>query len=34
MESEKYNFKAIIIEPSDKNWKKKIMTEIENANSK
>ena len=29
MESEKYNFKAIIIEPSDTKWKEKIITEIE-----
>jgi len=29
MESEKYHFKAIIIEPSNTKWKEKIITEIE-----
>jgi len=29
MESEKYNFKAIIIEPSDTKWREKIIREIE-----
>ena len=29
MESEKYNFDAIIIEPSDKNWSAKIKNEID-----
>ena len=32
MESKKYDFKVIIIEPSDKNWKEKIIKEIEKQN--